>query len=242
MKILIVGATSNIGYLLSKKLSSRNHEVYIGVHKTNEINSLKEKINLDGVNIKVVKLDVTRNDDRKIIYRIKPTCLVVHDAVGYGGSILEMDMNTVRENYEVNVFSNFLLIKDFYNLWKNTDTRAKIFVTSSISGYLPLPLSSSYSSSKAAVSNICKSMRYELKYLSNNISITLIEPGIYHTGFNQVLSDSKEKYLFRLVEKDNYNDLVNKIVKEIEKDKSKFRIRRPIIQKIFLKIYLILFG
>ena len=119
-----------------------------------------------------------------------------------------------------------------------------------------------YTSSKAAISILCKSIRYELKYLNNNIKISLIEPGAYHTGFNQVMTDNKELFsykgskiyknmdkinrvqrnLFRLVESDNTNNLINKIVKEIYKDNPKFRIRKPFIQTIFLKLYLTFFG
>ena len=107
----------------------------------------------------------------------------------------------------------------------------------------------------------CKDSTLTL-YLNKNITITLIEPGAYLTGFNQVMIDNKDKFtnydskiyknrkfinriqrnIFFLVEKKDYTDLVKKVGKEIYKKKPKFRIRRPIIQSVFVKIYLILFG
>lgn len=36
---------------------------------------------------------------------------MLNAAVGFGGSILDIDMNNFRENYEVNVFSNVECIK-----------------------------------------------------------------------------------------------------------------------------------
>ena len=104
-------------------------------------------------------------------------------------------------------------------------------------------------------------MKTELKKENKNISLSLIEPGAYKTGFNEVMIDNKEKYLdrnniyykdrknisrlqkniFMLIEKENYNKLVNKIVKEIEKECPKFKIRAPLSQVIFTKIYLLLY-
>ena len=262
MKVLISGGTSNIGYSLAKRLSLKGHKVFISVHTSKQINFVKNKIKTDNLNIEVLKLDVKNKVDREKIKEINPDCLVVHAGIGYGGSVLEMDMNVVRENYEVNVFSNFSLIKEFYELKKNSNKKSKIFVTSSLAGYIPLPFLGSYSSTKASITSLCKTLKYELKYLNPNITITLIEPGSYHTGFNQIMIDNKEIYsykdskisknintinrihrnVFRLVEKDDYSDLVKKIVKEIEKENPKFRIRRPILQSVFIKIYLIFFG
>ena len=262
MKVLIVGGTANIGYLLAKKLYLKGNSVYIGVHKKSQISPLVDRLIKEQLCINVLKLDIESMDDRNKLKRINPDCLIVHSSVGYGGTLLDMNMDVVRQNYEVNVFSCFSLIQEFYNLKKNTKKKTKIFVTSSIAGYLPMPFLGSYSSTKSAITNICKALKYELKYINPNISISVVEPGCYHTGFNQVMIDNKEKYLdknskiynnisninriqrniFRLIEKDNYNDLVNKIVKELDSDNPKFIIRRPILQSIFLKIYLIFFG
>lgn len=257
MKILIVGATSGIGFSIANKLLEKGNDVYIGVHKENQMKFLKEKLKEENLNMNVFQLNVKEFKDRKKINEINPDCLVIHDSIGKGGSILEMDIDVLRENYETNIFSNFLLLKEYYELKTKNHEKGKIFVTSSIAGYLPIPFLGCYTSSKAAISMLCKVLNYELKYLNKNITISLIEPGAYHTGFNQVMIDNKELYsykdskiyknmnkinriqrnLFRLIEKDNLNDLTNKIVKEIEKDKPKFKIRRPISQSIFLKLY-----
>lgn len=262
MKVLVVGATSGIGFSVAKKLYQKKNEIYIGVHKKNQIDTLKEKLEEEKLKIHVLKLDVRNKKDRDMIHTINPDCLMIHDGIGKGGSILEMDINVLRDNYETNIFSNFLLLKEFYELKSKNKEKGKIFVTSSIAAYLPIPFLGCYTSSKAAISMLCKVLKYELKYLNQNITISLIEPGAYHTGFNQVMIDNKELYtkkdskiyqnmneinriqrnLFRLIEKDNLNGLTNKIVKEMEKAKPKFKIRRPISQSLFLKLYFIFFG
>lgn len=261
MKILIVGGTSNIGYLLAKKLYYRGHKIYIGVHHSKQVNYLVHKAIDEHLCFSVLKLDINSIDDRAKLKRINPDCLIIHSSVGYGGTLLDMSMDVVKQNYETNVFSSFSFIQEFYNIRKHTKKNTKIFITSSIAGYLPMPFLGSYSSTKASITNICKALKYELKYLNSNISISIIEPGCYYTGFNQVMIDNKETYIsnsntyknisdlnriqrniFSLLEKSDYNDLVNKIVKELEKVKPKFIIRRPLVQSILLKIYLLLYG
>ena len=130
-----------------------------------------------------------------------------------------------------------------------------------MAAYMPIPFLGCYTSTKASISMICKTLKYELKYLNDSISITLVEPGAYHTGFNQVMIDNKilftykdsktcrneeninrlQRNLFRLFEKDDCNDLVKKIIREMEKEKPRFRIRKPVLQGVFLRLYLIFF-
>lgn len=262
MKVLIVGAASGIGYNLAGELSERGHIVYIGVHRKNQVAPTIKKILEDKKKINVCKLDVRNENDRKLIKKIEPDSLVIHAGIGNGGSILEMDIDVLRDNYETNVFSNFTLLKEFYQLKQNSNKPGKIFVTSSIAAHLPIPFLGCYTSSKAAISMLCNTLKYELKYLSKNITITLVEAGAYHTGFNQVMIDNKDLFtlktgkiynnidminrimrnLFLLIEKKEDNDLVLKIIKELEKEKPRFKIRRPILQSVFLRIYLIFFA
>ena len=126
---------------------------------------------------------------------------------------------------------------------------------------LPIPYLGCYTSSKAAISMLVFTLKQELKYLNSNIKISLIEPGAYYTGFNQIMIDNKnifinknskiyknrnsinrlQRNLFALIEKKSYEKLTNKIVKEVEKDNPKFKIRVPLLQSIFAKIYLLLY-
>lgn len=261
MRILITGATSGIGFELAKQLSKRGHVVYITAHTREQYKQLKSKIKELELSILCFKMDIHVKKDRELIEKINIDCLVNHAGIGNGGSVLEMDISTLRKNYETNVFSSFSLLQEFYKLKTQEQSKAKIFVTSSIASMLPIPYLGCYTSSKAAISMLVFTMKQELKYLNSNISISLIEPGAYHTGFNQVMIDNKniftnknskiyknkdsinrlQRNLFAVIEKKNYNKLINKIIKEIESDNPKFKIRLPISQSIFAKIYVLFF-
>lgn len=168
-----------------------------------------------------------------------------------------MDVDVLRKNYDVNVFGTMEVIKRGYNNFCNNKKNGKIFVTSSLAGMLVLPYLSCYTSSKAALSMLVKTINMELKDTKNNITISLIEPGAYKTGFNEVMIDNKDKFLdrnsrfyknvnsinrkqkilFKLIEKKSCKNLSEKIVEEMEKDKPSFNIRVPFSQAIFSKIY-----
>lgn len=256
MRILITGAASGIGYELGKKLSKRRHTVYLTTHTTKQLLRLKEKIKRDNINVLCFKMDI-ETDDINLVDKIKLDCLVNHAGIGIGGSILYMNIDNLKKNYDVNIFASFKLLQKVYKNMERDNINGKIFVTSSLAGSLPIPFLGCYTSSKAAISILTRTINEELKYLKSRISITLIEPGAYNTGFNKVMIENKEKYMnsdnkiydnlesinkiqknmFSLLESNNYSSLINKIIKNIESPKPKFLIREPISQKIFTKLY-----
>lgn len=256
MKILITGASSGIGYDLGKKLAKRGHLVYFTTHTVKEAYYLKKKIKQEQINALCFKMDIT-TDDIILVDKLKIDCLINHAGIGIGGSILYMDIKGLRENYEVNVFSSFNLLKRVYQNMERDHIKGKIFVTSSLAAKLPIPFFGCYTSSKAAISMLTKTIKKELEYLRSDIQISLIEPGAYKTGFNQYIIENKDKYLetsnkiyrsipsinkiqrnmFVLIEKKNYNSLIKKIIKEIEKPNPKFLIRAPFSQKIVTNVY-----
>ena len=256
MNVLITGALSNIAYEVGLKLSF-NNKVYLTVHKEEQIKTLKEK-NLNA-NIEVFKLDITNKEDYKKIDDLDIDLFIASASIGIGGSVLDMDMNYFKKNYEVNVFSNFELIKYVFN--KMHKKGGKIFIMSSLASMMPLVMLEGYTSTKAAISIIATTLKKELKIINSKVKISLIEPGAYYTGFNQVMIDNKEnalnkqgifyKYrnvftkrqrrIFNLIERKNKSTIVNKIVKQSNKKNPKFKIRAPITQVIFIKLYLIIF-
>lgn len=88
---------------------------------------------------------------------------------------------------------------------------------------IPLFLIGSYTSTKASISMLTMSLHQELKLIKSNISISLIEPGAYHTGFNQIMIDNKEKYLNKssifFKKREIFNKYQRLLFKLIEKKK-----------------------
>lgn len=256
MNILITGARSNIGYILAKALAKRGHIVYAGCKTKEEVKTLEEKINLEKTIMFPIMLDLVK-DNSKLINSLKIDCLILQASIGNGGSVLEISNKRFNEVVDVNIKGNFRLIQTYLRYCNYYKKVGKIFLTSSLAAFLPLPYLSAYTASKNYLVNFANTLRLELLYQNLDVRISLILPGAYHTGFNDLMIENKEldnylikekaikmskyqKILFRLIEKFDYSDLVREVVKEIEKDKPKFIISRPLNQKIFIKLYVII--
>lgn len=257
MKVLITGATSGIGYRLAVELAKRNHTVYLTTHTVKQCYEVKEKLKVDMVDALVFKMDITNGEDIELIEKLDFDVLVNHAGVGVGGTLLYMDIDKLKENYEVNIFASFRLLQKAFLKMEKNKIKGKIFVTGSLAGYLPIPFLGCYTSSKAAIGMLSRTIKKELEYLKSDIHISLIEPGAYDTGFNKLMVENKtlympkgnkvyknieeinklQKNMFTLIEKDNYDDLIKKVIVEMEKEKPAFLIRRPIGQSFFTKIY-----
>lgn len=251
MNILITGARSGIASSLIDLLIPTKHTIYVSVRTKLQLKRVQEKYkNIS--NIHCLKLDVTEPMDIEKIDHIRIDCLISNAAIGYGGSISEIDIDKVRETFEVNVFSNFLLVQKVLKQMMVRKT-GRIIMISSLAGIVPIPFLGSYCASKASIKKLTECIQLELMYLKTNIKVVLIEPGFYHTGFNQVMFENKnikssyfqeeidliqkqEKFL-TLLEQKNLNTIGKKIKKAIFMKQPKTIYRAPFYQAIIAKIY-----
>ena len=255
MNILITGSRSNIGYSLGKALALRGHIVYAGCKTLLEKNALEEKINHEKIIMFPVVLNLLDSDFD--IDKLNIDCLILHASIGNGGSILELSNERFNEVIDVNIKGNFRLLQKYLRYCYYHKRHGKVFITSSLAVFYPLPYLSTYTSSKLYLVSLANTLKLELLYQGLDVSITLILPGAYYTGFNDLMIDNKskdeyivkdkamsmtkyQKIMFSLLEEIDYSDLVKEVVREIEKDKPKFIISRPFSQKIFTKLYVLI--
>ncbi len=259
MKVLITGSSSGIAFLTGITLSSRGHFVYMTTHTKEEAHHLKEKVDALGLKIMVFKLDITDNEDRKILNNLDIDILINNAGVGVGGSVLDLDMDDIRRNFEVNYFSSYDIVRRVGNRMIKNNKEGKIIIISSLASVFSIPFLGSYCSSKAAISSMATSLRKELKTLKSKVKVVLIEPGTYKTGFNQVMIDEVDKNItkdsvfycyknkiyrdlnkmFCISEKKKVDSIVVKIIEAVECSNPKYKYRAPLLQRIFTKIYLI---
>lgn len=252
-KILITGARSGIINQVIDKI--KNHYfIYLTVHTEKQLERVKEKYK-NYSNIKCFKLDVTNSKDLNKVKNLDIDILINNAAIGYGGSVIDIDIDKIKENYEVNVFSNLSLTQIVLeNMLKKGE--GKIINMASLAGIVPISFIGSYASTKASIIKISEILKKELKMISN-IKVSIIEPGFYNTGFNQIMFENKDinKYfkeqlniinkkqffIHKYIEKKNLNSIANKIVCCIESDHPKFIYRAPFSQVIFAKMYSLFF-
>lgn len=253
MKVLITGAGSGIGLLTALTLAQRHHLVYLTTHTEEEAKRIKKLVkHMHYDNVEVMKADITSEEDCNRILNLNFNCLINNAAFGTGGSVLDADIEKMRSLYETNLFSSFSLLQKAYKKFQEKE-EGRIIVMSSLTALFPVPFLGVYSSSKAAISSLVTSLQNENKLLQNNIDFVLIEPGMYHTGFNQymmshILDDqifeqmdqsiyNVEDKLFRFFEKHKLTSIVTKIIKAVEEEEPKAVYRAPFLHSCFCKVY-----
>ncbi len=249
-KILITGARSGMIYPVIQRL--KDYYVYVTVHTESELRSVK-KLYKDFQNIECLKLDVLKDADK--VEKLDIDILVLNGAIAESGSLMEIPLEKVKNNFEVNVFANLNIIQ---KVIKNMIYKGfgRIVIISSLTSKSPLPFLGSYSASKAALSSIARTLHYETMLLKANVEVVLIEPGLYRTGFNKLAFDKKYEFMdndsffasqidlikksenlyLMLLERRNLTSIVNKIYKAICYDNPRFRYSAPLTHNWFAKI------
>lgn len=259
MNILITGAAGGIAKKVIEKLISTGNHIYVTVHTERQLELIQKRYQ-EQENITCMKLDVTDKKDLKQLEALKIDTLISNAAIGHGGSIAEMPVELIRDNYEVNVFANLelmqLVLKGMIQR-KN----GRIVIISSLAGEMPIPFLGSYASSKASLSLLAATLRLEMKLLNKNIDVITVKPGLYQTGFNQVMIEDKyermtidtyfkkqldwlKKYetpFYHLLETKNLNGIANKIVKAATRKHPNKTYSSRISQILFVKLYHLFF-
>lgn len=251
-KVLITGARSGMIYPVIQRLK-KNYHLYVTVHTDSEVNSVK-RIYKDDVNIECLKLDITKDLDK--LNKLDIDILVCNAAIAESGSLFEIPLSKVKNNFDVNVFSNLNLIQKVSKKMIKKG-HGRLVIISSLTSKMPLPFLGSYSGTKAALSVFARTLFYESKLLSSKIDIVLVEPGLYETGFNKLAFDKKYEFMdynsffnsqiefirnvdniwLLLFEKRDLKSIVNKIYKAVTASNPHFRYSAPFSHNLFAKIF-----
>lgn len=261
MNILITGAASGIGFDVACQLARNGNLVYATVRTEHQVIVTKKKVHEFGFDsqILVFKLDITVEEDRKKLYWLDIDCLINNAAIGFGGSLLDLPVSKIRENFEVNVFSTIEMIQTYAGHLFLTKKPGKVIIMSSLAGLIPLPFMSTYCATKASLLTFATALRNELWLLGSSLTVKLVEPGIYLTGFNQVMIDNKvevkclsdrvnlmsnitkgQSLLFQTLGRKRTDSIVRKIVKATNDSSHRLLYRAPFLQVLGAKLYMLL--
>ena len=251
MNILITGGASGIGYDVGLKLSKLGYHVFLTTETLKQLEVLKDKVK-NNENIRTFKLDLKSKEDRKQLENYDIDILICNAAIDQGGSIYDIDIKSVRECYDVNLFYNIDIIKLTLDKMIKRNS-GKIIIISSMLANISIPFFGIYGSTKAALSHLSISLKKELKLINKNIKLKIVEPGIYKTGFNRFMienSKSDKYYLFNksvyelekeilnFVGKEKLNSISNKIIQAVKDNSNKTIYRAPLSHNLLLKLYI----
>jgi short-subunit dehydrogenase len=211
--ILITGCGSGFGRDSAIALAKRGHKVIATTETVEESEQLAEEAKTNNWPIETFKLDVTNPDDRKKISDYDIDVLVNNAGTGESGSLAEIPLEKIRHDFEVNVFGSIALAQlALQKMMKNN--HGTVLFVSSLAGRVSMPFLGSYSMTKFALIGGVSAMRQEIHKITKSVHVSLIEPGAYHTGFNQ---KNIAKMFVWMDEKSYFYKIIEKLKKDTEK-------------------------
>jgi NAD(P)-dependent dehydrogenase (short-subunit alcohol dehydrogenase family) len=179
--VLITGAGSGLNNGAAFELAKRGCDVIACVEIYPQVRSLELQAKEQGVTLRIEKLDVTQEGDRRRAMQWDIDVLLNGAGIIEGGAIVDVPAENMRRQFEVNVIGPVLLTQ---GIARNmiARQRGKIIFMSSVVGILSGPFVGIYGASKHALEGIADTLRMELQEFG--IQVAVINPGPYLTGFN----------------------------------------------------------
>ncbi len=182
---LVTGSSRGIGSAIAKELALGGAKVFI--HYAGNIESAKkmqDELKEIGAECEVVQADLTNPDECKALKQAvgEVDLLVLNASVQIKKDWLEI----TKEDFDTQVYCNFYsslsLIQEFVpNMKKNKFGR--IITIGSVQETKPHPQMLVYSATKAAQTNMVKSLALQLAEF--NITVNNIAPGVIYTDRNK---------------------------------------------------------
>lgn len=177
---LISGASSGIGRALAEDLALQGHHVFATAPTEVELQSLV------GISERILPFLLDIRSEEHIV-QLKESVLqhtncldgLINNAgIGLGGPVELLDVDGIRDSFNINVFGHITMTQTFLPLIRMSK-QGRIVFTGSSAGLFVLPLTSAYSASKFALRAFCDALRVELK--PSSIRVSLIQPGSIQT-------------------------------------------------------------
>lgn len=179
--VLITGAGTGFGHEVAMRLAEKGFDVIAAVQIYAQVQPLKRQAVARGVTLRVEKLDVTNEGDRRKALGWNVEILVNNAGVLEGGSVVDIPGANMRHEFEVNVVGPLLLTQGIAKQMAKR-RQGRIVWVSSREGINVNPFTGIYSASKHAVEAIAGTMSLELQEFG--VEVATVNPGPFLTGFN----------------------------------------------------------
>jgi hypothetical protein len=179
--ILITGAGSGLNNGAALELAKRGHDVIAGVENYPQLRALEIQAAAAGAKLRIEKIDVTKEGDRKRAMSWDVDVLVNGAGIIEGGAVVDVPGDHMRHQFEVNVIGPLLMTQGIARKMIKR-RRGRIIFMSSVVGILCGPFVGLYAASKHALEAIAETMGMELREFG--VEVAVINPGPFLTGFN----------------------------------------------------------
>ena len=220
--IVVTGAGGGIGRELVCQLLDKGAKVAAIIHKSGleEIKSLATVYG-DKISIHIANL-ANREDVEKLPEEIINIHGYIDGIINNAGilqpflSVNDLDYEQIQRVMDVNFYGTLYMCKSFLPHLLNRP-EAHITNVSSMGGFLPVPLQSIYSASKAAVKMLTEGLHLELR--NTNVGVTIVFPGGVATNLvrnSGVELEGVDKHSYKML---SPNEAATSIIKGMENRK-----------------------
>ena len=192
--ILITGASRGIGNNIAKTLAKANIVVANYNKSEKEAKDLKKELEENNINIDIIKANVCeRNQVQKMVKRILDKyghidVLINNAGISQYKLFTDISDDDWKEVMDTNLNANFIVTQEVVrNMIHNKE--GLIVNISSIWGVTGAAMEVAYSTSKAGIIGLTKSLAKELG--PANIRVNAIAPGIINTNMNSKFSEKE---------------------------------------------------
>lgn len=191
--ILITGGCSGIGKQVMLDLAKTGVRVIIL-----DITSPTFKL---PANVSFYKVDITSSANiAEVAQAIRadhgdPTVLVNNAGVGHDGTILDEPESKIRQTFEVNTISHFLMVKEFLPAMIRAN-HGHVVTIASMASFVALGEMADYCCSKASALAFHESLRQELKswYNAPGVRTSVVHPMWVRTPMIKMLTDHESHF------------------------------------------------
>lgn len=191
-RVLITGAGTGFGNEVAFRLAAKGFDVIAAVEIYPQVEVLENQVKERGVLLRVEKLDVTSEADRRKALGWDVEILVNNAGMLEGGSVVDIPGDNMRHEFEVNVVGPLLLTQGIVRQMVRRGEGRVVWV-SSREGLNTNPFTGMYSASKHALEAVAQTMAMELREF--NIEVAMMNPGPFLTGFNDRGFDTWKSWL-----------------------------------------------
>lgn len=201
---LVTGASSGIGAACAAALAANGWRICLTARRQKRLEELTARINSKAGNQEQAIFhtgDITRRSDRaKLLQRMldkwgRIDVLVNNAGIGSAGAVEDVDLEQVRELFEVNLFAAVAMLQLAAPVMRRQGW-GRIINMSSVSGKVAFPGLGLYAASKFSLEAVSDAARRE--YHNFGIKVILIEPGVIDTEIWQLSRDKAAKNLEHL--------------------------------------------
>lgn len=195
---LITGASSGIGYELTKCFAQDGHNVIMVANHEDKLLQAAQQISTEFplIRVETVSIDLSRDGAADKLYsevqdkRLQVEYLVNNAAFGDKGLFLENELDKELALIHLNVITLVTLTKRYLREMVSRGS-GKILQVSSVAAFLPHPLLAVYAATKSFVLSFSESLQNEIK--DTGVTITVLCPPPTETNFFEVANMENSK-------------------------------------------------